>query len=283
MAVRTEAFNNHGVRFRSGEGIPLAPSTPISGDIDRGQGLADRETEIRRVTVAGIHLLDLSILRKSRAKWFADPNLSEEARITVVEQYDSAWRDLRAYYDLLTQEDNRIHFDNPPTSPEKLRQKWDKRGYYPLVAENMLGEVVGGSTIADAEIAQHDHWLTKVVVDQALQNRKVGSQMMYSIIEWGFSNPTFDGRERSKLDASIIALLPGWESMYRLLKKLGFETVSWLHDQVTVVGKDGEVRVYPTQRWEIHKWKWDLLKPRIYRQNQEYLDSLRDTSPTPEE
>lgn len=253
---------------------PSRPRSPENSPQSSELTETDRENEVLRVIVTGLQPLDLSVLRKKKEEWFTDSELSEEERVQKAEQHEGTLNALTAYYWLLVHPANRRHFDNPPKTSEDLRRRWDRPGYYPLVARNMLGEVVGGLTIADAEKDQHDHWITKVAVDPKLKGQGVGKQIMYYGIEWAFSHPTYDGRERRKLDTSIIEDIPGWKRMQRLVEGLAFDYRMRLPEQVTIGGK-----VYATQRWELLRWKWYIFRTHIHTQIKEYLDSLKNPPP----
>lgn len=258
----------------------LSSAGPITGgDIQSPSdpGLPDREQELLRVTVARVRPINLGVLEQSRDKLVHDENLSVRERVRKVAHYDRTITDLATYIRFLSYPVNRLHFDNPPRSLDEAKQSWDRRGNYPLVAVNLLGEVVGGLTISDAEKSQHDHWIKKVVVDPVLQDKKIGTQVMYYGIDWAFSHRTHDGRERTKLNTAYIVHVPGWERMEFLLEDtLGFEFRSRLPRQVTVRMGNGKTRKLPSMRWEMEKSKWDSHKDKVKGKFEEHLSSLRD-------
>lgn len=264
-----------------GDSPVVALAIPSGGSTggDHDPGISDREQEARRITVARVRPLNLSILRRNREAYLTDESLSPRERTLRAAEHDRTLADLSTYFRFLSHTDNRRHFDNPPQSIEDLRQRWDTRVHYPF-AVNRLGQVVGGLTIVDAEIAQHDHWITKVVIDPKLQRRQgVGTQVMYHGIEWAFSNRTSDGVQRSKLDTSVIMFIPGWERMFHLIEKLGFEFRMMLPRQVTVQRSRGPSEEKPTMRWELQQWKWNRYKKGIHESIRDHLNSLRNPPP----
>lgn len=218
-----------------------------------------------RLSAEGIHLGgNVSHLTGDDGLAIIDPSIQEQKRIedlrtTVAEvralNIDN-FDELRPYFRFLTHPSNREHFANPPASLEQLKEKLMRRGEHPLIGVNMMGEVVGGATISDAEEGQHDHWITKVTVDPKLQNKGIGEQMMILIIDWAFSNPDVYGRERKKLDISMIRDVRGWERMEHLVEKLGFQFRMRLPEQVDVVTRAGGVQTKATHRWEMMRAYW---------------------------
>lgn len=176
--------------------------------------------------------------------------------------------EIGTYFRFLTHETNRVHFAKPPERRRELQRLCSHKGMHALVAENALGEIVGGMMIRDAEWPQHDHFIEKVVIDPDKQGKGIGTQMMILGIDWGFENITHDGRKRLKLDLSIIEGVEGWERMRDIVEKLGFEFRSRLPLQVDVVVKEEggieEIRVpMPTIRWEVVQDMWQMRRPRL--------------------
>ena len=164
-------------------------------------------------------------------------------------------QDLSDYFRLLTHPDNIEHFSNPPTDTENLKQKLVHDSTHAYLAENMLGEVVGGGGINDAPEGEHDHWLVKIVVDPKSQSRGLGKQLVAQLVEKAFSAKTPDGRDRTKIDAAVIRNVRGWERMPRILEQLGFRPLHILLQQVDVQ-EQGAIVKKPTERWELTKDDW---------------------------
>lgn len=194
------------------------------------ESLSSREKAKLRFTLAGVREINLA---------------SEQSEA-----------DLETCARFLNQPSNRDHFASPPTTSEGMRALCSSPGVHPLIAENKLGEIVGGMIIRDAEPMQHDHWLEKAVVDTQLQGRGLGRQMLKKGIEWAFTTLTIDGRRRMKLDTSIIMFVKGWERMYHLVESLGFEFRMILPDQVDVPMRRG-IETKHTTRWELRRSNWE--------------------------
>lgn len=164
-------------------------------------------------------------------------------------------QDLDDYFGMLTHADNIEHFANPPKDADDLKQKLIHDNTHAYLAENVLGEVVGGVGINDAPEGEHDHWLVKVVVNPALQGKGLGKQLVAQLTEKAFSTKTPDGRDRTKIDAAIIRNVKGWERMPRILEQLGFRPLHILLQQVDVFEQGVTVKK-PTERWELRRDDW---------------------------
>lgn len=189
-------------------------------------------------------------------------NFSEEERYRIVvlrELNLESEQDLNSYFKLLTYPDNIEHFSNPPTDTENLKQKLAHDSTHAYLAENMLGEVVGGGGINDAPEGEHDHWLVKVVVDPAFQGKGSGKQLVAQLAEKAFFTKTHTGKDRTKIDAAIIRNVRGWERMPRILEQLDFRPLHILLQQVDVQ-EQGETVKKPTERWELRKDDWMRLR-----------------------
>lgn len=216
--------------------------------------------DVKRGEDALVSPLD-QVLQPSLAKDIDPP---ERYQIVKLRELDlENYRDLTIYYRLLTHGSNVEHFANPPTSPLDLKGKLEKDRTHAYLAENGLGEVVGAGGINDAEPGQHDHFLVKMAIHPRFQGRKVGQQLMFALIDTAFSTPTYDGREREKLDGSVIEGMRGWERMTHILDKFGFHFVSRLRFQVDVRLRDGTIVRKPTQRFEILREDWAIRRPYI--------------------
>lgn len=287
-------------------GLPFG-MPPLLPGFDRvGEFGAFPQEELARVTVAELRQIDLSVLaatdgdgntvrdkdgitvlrdrRSLIAEVEGDSTKSLQDRFDIVSRYDQALVDLTAYTRFLSHSSNRLHFDNPPRNPRDMLHRWNMPGRYPLVAVNKLGEPIGGITIADAEVDQNDHWITKVVVDPKLQNRKIGFQILFHGVEWAFTHLDMRGEPRKKLDTSVIMMVKGWERMYTLLRKLGFDPRMLLPDQVKVrlsqkrevVAEQSErVEDNPTLRFELEEWKWRYIKGDVQARMQRELRSIQ--------
>lgn len=166
-------------------------------------------------------------------------------------------QDLKDFYRLLTDPANIEHFSSPPTDPENLKQKLIRDSTRAYLAEDMSGRVVGAGGINDAEEGQHDHWVVKVAVDPSVQGKGIGKQLVARLVEEAFTTKTSDGRDRRKLDASIIRNVDGWWRMPRILENLGFRPLHIMLNEVDVyVQEAGRTVKKPTERWELRKDDW---------------------------
>lgn len=189
-------------------------------------------------------------------------SFSEEERYQIVALRElnlESEQDLDNYFRLLTHPDNIEHFSNPPTDAENLKQKLVHDSTHAYMAENILGEVVGGGGINDAPEGENDHWIVKVVVDPEFQGRRLGKQLVAQLTEKAFFTKTPDGRDRTKIDAAVIRNVRGWERMPRILEQLGFRPLHILLQQVDVL-EQGMIVKKPTERWELRKDDWTRVR-----------------------
>lgn len=170
------------------------------------------------------------------------------------------------YIDFLHDPRNRAHFASPPATVEAFRSLAKENPlYHPLVGVNGLGEVVGGAVIHDARHPLHDHFAELFVVNPELQGHHVGTSFMIKVIDWACTTQTGEepARWRRKLDLAIIKNVPGWERMRQLVQGLGFQRVSTLPEQVSVIVERGGMTVFsykPTQRYEMNLARWRIIR-----------------------
>lgn len=172
---------------------------------------------------------------------------------------------VQRYVDFLNHPRNRSHFATPPVTVEEFRTLAQNDLYHPLVGINGLGEVIGGAVIHDARHPLHDHFVELFVVDPDLQGHHVGTSMMKKVIDWASTTQTGEkcARWRRKLDLAIIKDVPGWERMRQLVQGLGFQRVSTLQEQVSVIVERGGMTVFsykPTQRYEMNLARWRTIR-----------------------
>lgn len=189
---------------------------------------------------------------------------SEEERSTVArfrELDRKSEGDLKAFFELLTHPKNIEHFSNPPTDYLSLRDKLTRDNTKAYLAENSLGEIVGGGGINDAQEGEHDHWLVKVAVKPELQGKGIGKQLVVRLVDEAFNTKTSDGRERGKLVVSIIRNVQGWWRTPDLFGGLDFRPLHIMMDEVDVFVQDiGRTIKKPTERWEIRRTEWQHRK-----------------------
>ncbi|EKD65465.1 MAG: hypothetical protein ACD_50C00082G0003 [uncultured bacterium] len=174
------------------------------------------------------------------------------------------YQDLSAYYNLLTNPKNRIHYANPPIDASDLKQRLLHDRTHTYLSENKLGSTVAGGGINDAAENEHDHFLVKVVIDPELQGHGMGRRFIAGLVDKAFHERTDDGRIRTKLDAAIIRDVPEWDRMPRALRSLGFKFVHYLPNQITIVDQESGVeKTQPTERWEILREDWMRMRRRI--------------------
>lgn len=199
-----------------------------------------------------------------------NPSSEERWRIRGLRELNlESEQDMNDYFRLLKHPLNVDHFSSPPKDVLDLKNKLLRDKTHAFLAVNGLGQVVGAGGINDAEEAQHDHFLVKVVVDpdyqstEHIQGRHVGKQVVILLIEKAFYTRASDGRTRLKLDAAIIEGVPGWERMPHILENLGFHFRSRLPVQVDVYDSSLEKIIRkPTVRWEIEREEWMRVRRR---------------------
>ena len=176
--------------------------------------------------------------------------------------------ELQRFVELLNSPDNKPHFAGPPASVEELSEMALNRSHHFLSATNSFGEVIGGMLIEDAPPGQHDHWLRLAVVDPELQSPApgigygVGKAMLRKGIDWAATTPTYYGRRRYKLDASVIMGVKGWIKMQHILmRKLAFQVRMILPNQVDFENpKTGITSRKSTKRFELNLDMWRSLR-----------------------
>jgi len=171
--------------------------------------------------------------------------------------------DLKALFELLTHPRNVEHFSKPPSDYLNLRDKLIRDNTKVYLAENSLGEIVGGGGINDAQEGEHDHWLVKVAVKPDLQGKGIGRQLVVRLVDEAFNTKTSDGRDRGKLVVSVIRNVDGWWRMPKLLGLLDFRPLHIMMEEVDVFVQDiGKTVKQPTERWEIRKIEWQHRRQR---------------------
>lgn len=161
-----------------------------------GDGSIDIEKEMLRRQVAGAYEVDTT-------------NPYELANFS------------REYLRLLREPSNRYHFTAIPDSVENMMAILNEPSKHGLAIFNVLGETLGFATIEDAERDQGDNWLGKMVLVNNLQNKNrgenrpthVGTDAIGKAVEWAFTTPAHDGRERKRLYAAVVLFVPNEERM----------------------------------------------------------------------
>ena len=176
-------------------------------------------------------------------------------------------RDLRAYFKLLTHEDNSEHFSNLPVDTADLKRKLLRDHTHVYLAINQEGTIVGGGGINDAQESEHDHFLVKVAVHPDYKSKGMGKKLVAELTDIAFLTPAVavsptgerTERERIKLDAAVIRDVKDWDRMPRLLRSLGYRFVHFLPNQVTVKDRNtGLEALKPTERYEISREDWQI-------------------------
>ncbi len=200
-----------------------------------------------------------------------DPE-KEKQRQTVTEVKEIGVRNIRmrrafatVYLDQLNLPSNRPHFTDIPTSVKDMENRLRQKNAHGLAVYNALGEVVGFAVIRDPETDQNDSWLEKMVIVENLQSKEkdqkdsahVGTQALDRIVEWAFSTPTHDKRERTNLHAAVVMFVKDWERMDHLLTGHGFEARMRLHHQAIVTLEDGTKETKDVQRFELSRRAWE--------------------------
>lgn len=219
-----------------------------------------------------------------------DPDKEMQRRIvTGVKELDvSDWRALNEfatnYFELLTDPDNMTHFTGVPDSVEELKENLKAKGRHSLAIFNILGEVVGFAMIDDPAKDELDGRLGKFGIIKDLQNTKpsngekagdgeqrpkgVGKQALGKVLEWAFSNPTHDGKERVRIDAYIMFAadegkisIEGWNRMYRILIAAGAEVIG-LNQETALAYQKGETEkvIGDSMRMKLLKENWEKNK-----------------------
>lgn len=160
---------------------------------------------------------------------------------------------------------NRPHFTDIPEKVIDMENRLKQKNVHGLAVYNALDEVVGFAIIKDPETDQNDSWLEKMVIVENLQSKergqenaaRVGTQALDKIVEWSFSTPTHDQRERTNLHAAVVMFVKDWERMDHLLGGYGFEARMRLHKQAIVTLEDGSREPHDVQRWELSRRSWE--------------------------
>lgn len=197
----------------------------------------------------------------------------------------------RFHLELLKRKSNRRHFVGVPTTASVLRKELEEVGVHGLAGINAIGEAVGFVIIRDAGRDQSDSFIEKLVILNSLQNKRgqgttdserqskpyhVGHDFLEKVVEWGFKNPTDDGREREALHAATVMFVGGYERVDALFTHFfgddereksrgGFTPVQRLENQARVqvskkVGKKKYISTWvmkPTQRYALYRNVWD--------------------------
>jgi len=172
--------------------------------------------------------------------------------------------DLTAYFQLLTHPSNVEHVVSPPEDPADLKRKLLRDTTLTYIAENILGEIVGGGGINDAEEGQHDHHLVRVVVHPDYKGTDIEKNLFRVLTDKAFTASARDERERLKLDVVIIRDVDGWQGMPNMLEQLGFRPLHIMLEQVDVFDqRKGQIVRKPTERWEIRREEWLSLSENL--------------------
>ncbi len=208
---------------------------------------------------------------------------------TVVERVEEVDKDdpcalaefAQTYLRLLRNKGNRHHFTGVPKRPEDLAEALKRPYNHGLAVRNMLDEVVAFAIIEDAQQDQGDSWLNKMVVANNLQGKKkadasdaerpprIGTQSLIKILDWSFTTPAFDGRQRSSVHAAVIIKVPNYQRMDDLLTSNGFRFISRLEKQATVI-LGGKSIQKPVERFAIDRETWD---------NNRFVNTIRESLP----
>lgn len=198
----------------------------------------------------------------------AEEELLQRAEIREVREIDMDSEEVRQYFNLLRQDSNRVHFVGVPQTLEEFRAELERPEMRALVAVNNFDEAIAFATISDSTPSpEHEHWLQRVVVINDLQNKRrrvnhAGRDFLDRVVDWAFTQPTHDGRERTKLTASVVMGVPNWFRADQMFEHYGFEHRARLYNQVDVIVY-GQQRTVSTERFELTRDKW--LAERYYR------------------
>ena len=147
---------------------------------------------------------------------------------------DSQWEVIS----ILNSRLNREHFANPYQSVEEVQQTIENPNMHILALKDN-GRIIGTTTIADTTYPQHDHFILLFAINENLQGRGLGKEMIKQTLEWSYATKSGDNRERLSMHAATAMLVPGWERMYNLLRRADFEPKVIWRDQFT--GQDGKL------------------------------------------
>ena len=188
-------------------------------------------------------------------------NAREELRkmstIATVQEIDFSTNQLSHYLRLLQDPINSLHFNPVPKDVGELMDEFKIPALHGIVGKNLLGDTVGYSKLRDSDPGRHDTWIEGLVIEKDLQNKgdgghHVGSQFLKEIIGYAFSTPTYDGRQRTKLDAGVIKDIPYWQRASGVFRRCGFKFIGTLEDQVDLLGGVKDVELFELKRsaWE---------------------------------
>lgn len=188
------------------------------------------------------------------------------------------------YLRLLKRESNRQHFVGIPDTTAELKQQLEKIGVHGLAGYNVLGEIFGFTTIVDAGRDQSDSWIEKLVILNSLQNKKgkstekgpivpsapyhIGHDFLERIVEWGFTTPMHDGRQRTALHTALVMFVPKYDRVDALFTHFfgydeeghsrgGFDFVMRLPEQARVQLSNGNFVSRPISRFALYHRDWE--------------------------
>lgn len=182
------------------------------------------------------------------------------------------WQMLKKHLKLLKDESNIQHFvgivktiddegKKDYLTPQEFLEELRERGVHWMQALNGVGEVVGFAIIRDPGRGQNDPWIERIVIDNALQNKrdpktpKVGGQFLERLKDYAFTTHTFDDRERTSLHASVVMEVANSSRAYNLFAHHGFTPIQTLSDQAEVIVR-GRFETHHTERLLISRKQW---------------------------
>ncbi|MCR4264489.1 MAG: GNAT family N-acetyltransferase [Candidatus Roizmanbacteria bacterium] len=180
-------------------------------------------------------------------------NGRQEQIVPVVELNGSSHIEAVRICEILNSTDNRPHFANPYTVPEGvLATSETNNGTHVLVSRNESGLVVATATIHDTTYPQNDHFLSLFAVDQDYQGKGYGRKMMREALQFAFTTPNLEGRDREAIHAATVMGVDGWFRMYQLLRTSSFIPGAIWPEQM----ENGNGRAYDVVRLFLQKKNW---------------------------
>ena len=123
---------------------------------------------------------------------------------------------------LLNSQDNRRHFANPYTTYDEIIKVIESKDTHILILREMQ-DIVGTLTITDAAYPQNSHFISLLAIDEEKQGCGYGRKLLTQAVDWAFTTPNFERRERKSIHLATVMMIPGWERMYNLARSCKFE------------------------------------------------------------
>ena len=142
---------------------------------------------------------------------------------TIKEINGSSYEEAVRVYEILHSPLNRTHFAHPYPTPENILAVSEAHnGMHVLVTRNEEDRVVATATLQDAPYPQNDNFIVLFGVDEQYQGKGYGRKMLDVTLDFAFTTPDHEGRERQAIHAAVVMGIDGWWKMYRLLRSNDF-------------------------------------------------------------